>query len=617
MKNILLNEEKYGKELDFQTILENIDKYNINQIGISKEFLVTKDASYQFTDIDHPLFLSKFEGYDGYLHIDEDYYNNNKEEVENFLKEYIKFAKYRINIASTSLINDDILKEISANKNIKDVTLGSYSDKFLLDKETFDILNNKIINKIRTYGVDEDLKYNFNEIINYNTNRIIIGWYTYNDLINPDLDIDIMEEITTDQLEILKRINVEKTIELNYKNYDNIFNAINEINKINKNLKFIIQVDDNNKFNESLFKFNTESFDNVTLKVDMNNYTVKEYKENEQMLYDMIRPALELSPFEKFLYAYDIVKHFKKYQENKEDKSTSRDLYKIINNNDYMVCVGYSHLLKDLLSKLGINSIKYSVTVDRGFDQVDNLKSVIDDDIKTTPAHHARLIVNLTDPKYNIDGLYISDPTWDNVLDKDIYTHSLMTFNEVLDSGRYNYYSRVSLIELFYANNTQEFYDRVNYYMNKMIDNKSIYTSYDETIEMKFISDLVAKIKEIDNNYFNKLQDKYSALSDFKPYISLTSLTKEDISNIITDIKDYVISKNNNRITLQNYEDAIRVLYTKFYGLNSDEVEKEVKRTINDNKENYDKTFPLRYKINSDNEGEYYNEENKFNYHQR
>ena len=219
MKNILLNEEKYGKELDFQTILENIDKYNINQIGISKEFLVTKDASYQFTDIDHPLFLSKFEGYDGYLHIDEDYYNNNKEEVENFLKEYIKFAKYRINIASTSLINDDILKEISANKNIKDVTLGSYSDKFLLDKKTFDILNNKIINKIRTYGVDEDLKYNFNEIINYNTNRIIIGWYTYNDLINPDLDIDIMEEITTDQLEILKRINVEKTIELNSKIY--------------------------------------------------------------------------------------------------------------------------------------------------------------------------------------------------------------------------------------------------------------------------------------------------------------------------------------------------------------------------------------------------------------
>lgn len=615
MEKVLLNEKKYGECLHFDEILENIDKYNINQIGISKNLLVG-NKEYQFTDINHPVFLSNSKIFDGYLHIDSDYYNKNKEKVESFLIKYIKLVRSRINIASTSLINDNIINEISLNKNIEDVTLGSFSDQFLLDKKSFDILNNGTIKKIRTYGVEDDLKYNFDDIISYNSNRNVLGWYKYKDLIENDLDVLILDPLTIDEVEILKRLNVKKTIEIKSTDYDNILNSIKEINKVNNNLEFIIDVEDTNKFNLVLFNLDRVDFNNVFVKVKEDKFSINEYIQNEKMLYDMISPAINLSPYEKFLYAYDIVKHFKKYQENKEDKSMSRGLYKVINNNDYMVCVGYATLLKDLLTKLGINSVKYSVSVDTGFDNVNIMKSVIDEDVKTNMAHHARLLVNLKDEKYGIDGIYISDPTWDNILDKDIYTHALMTFNEVLDSGRYNYYSRNNLIELFYANNKEEFYDRVNYYMNKMIDNKSISLSEGETVEMRFVNNLVRIIKEIDEVYFNMLKEKYKVLEGFKPYLPL-KIEKEDIINIITDIKDYVLLENNNKITLEKLESALKVLYTNFYGLSDEDVDKEIKKTIEDNKNNYDISFPLRYKINSDNEAEYLSEENKYDHHQR
>ena len=48
------------------------------------------------------------------------------------------------------------------------------------------------------------------------------------------------------------------------------------------------------------------SLNNVKIMVDAEIYTYEEYYKFEKVLFEMIRPALNLSPFEKYLYAYNI-----------------------------------------------------------------------------------------------------------------------------------------------------------------------------------------------------------------------------------------------------------------------------------------------------------------------
>lgn len=97
-----------------------------------------------------------------------------------------------------------------------------------------------------------------------------------------------------------------------------------------------------------------------------------------------------LSPVEKVMYVYDIVKE-REYKESDDDRSKSRDLDKIISG-DKIVCVGYSNLFNAILNSLGINAIPL----------VDFSKK------------HQRSLVYIKDYKYNIDGIFEFDMTGDS-----------------------------------------------------------------------------------------------------------------------------------------------------------------------------------------------------------
>ncbi len=209
------------------------------------------------------------------------------------------------------------------------------------------------------------------------------------------------------------------------------------------------------------------SLNNVKIMVDAEIYTYEEYYKFEKVLFEMIRPALNLSPFEKFLYAYNIVKYYKKYNESSDNVFESRKLYDVLIN-DYIVCVGYAKMLVDLLDKLGIASTKYSLNVDVGFDNVNPHEENVAEDKKSTLGGHARVIVNLVDEKYGINGIYQSDPTWDNILDKDSYVYSLMTFDEASKNKRYLYIDK-NITNILYARNLEEFYNIVNTYMDNIL----------------------------------------------------------------------------------------------------------------------------------------------------
>lgn len=105
--------------------------------------------------------------------------------------------------------------------------------------------------------------------------------------------------------------------------------------------------------------------------------------------------SYDLSPLEKIMFVYDRVK-YRLYEDDLDDINSSRDLDKVLNG-DKIVCAGYSNLFTAVLISLGINSIP-----------------VIDLNIK-----HQRSLAYIKDAKYNIDGVYAFDPTWDKRKNKD------------------------------------------------------------------------------------------------------------------------------------------------------------------------------------------------------
>src|SRR5699024_2367451 len=127
-----------------------------------------------------------------------------------------------------------------------------------------------------------------------------------------------------------------------------IFRLIEILENNGHDSMIILRLKNKNKFNNYLFN-NLDVLKNqefIKIKVSNQIFPLNVYYNNEKKLFDIVSQVIKLSPFEKYLYVYDVVNKYKKYKENKEDKSMSRDLYKLLDN-EYMVCVGFSDLLRD------------------------------------------------------------------------------------------------------------------------------------------------------------------------------------------------------------------------------------------------------------------------------
>lgn len=106
---------------------------------------------------------------------------------------------------------------------------------------------------------------------------------------------------------------------------------------------------------------------------------------------------LDLSPMEAIMYVYDQVRN-RVYTFESEDESCfkSRDLSEVIFG-DKIVCTGYANTFNALLQYIGIDS--YIVSL---FE-------------RTNPNNgHARNVIYVKDDKYDIDGVYYFDPTWNS-----------------------------------------------------------------------------------------------------------------------------------------------------------------------------------------------------------
>ena len=112
----------------------------------------------------------------------------------------------------------------------------------------------------------------------------------------------------------------------------------------------------------------------------------------------------DLSPVEKLMYVYDILKTFQ--YKNSNFNVNSRDPHRIMLSGS-IVCRGYAALFNEIINGIddGISSIECGV-------------DTYDKDVFL--GGHSRNAVRVDDDKYGIHGLFVLDATWDSVkTDKD------------------------------------------------------------------------------------------------------------------------------------------------------------------------------------------------------
>lgn len=278
--------------------------------------------------------------------------------------------------------------------------------------------------------------------------------------------------------------------------------------------------------NESFFiNLNTDTPINIISKSDVTILSLTEMKQLNQKLDYMVEEIKNsnLSPYEKYIAAYNIVKSFKKYRFYLDNEGfdelisdQSRNPYLVLIN-QYIVCAGYTALLKSLLQKLNIPSHDWILYVSEKSEATIKLKK---------PLAHSRLCVNIVDEKYRINGYFMSDPTFDNVSkenkDLDGYQYLSMSIRETHD------YDEKSPSYYYFSFDPESFNDQM-------------FINTDEYLQKKFnFEEILEIVIDLDPEFHNEL-------------LSL----KDDKEKINNAIKKHFTEKTSNSIQLKDKYDAI------------------------------------------------------------
>ena len=222
--------------------------------------------------------------------------------------------------------------------------------------------------------------------------------YTYDEFFKDDYTLQINGSID-DITYFIKHNKIEnKEIIISNNNNSLSINDEEYIERLNKELKNKYRIYLKTNGNEELVKLEDYQY---TIEY-INNIAEKTREKN-------------LSPFESLVYVYDIVRDRVYNSEGTNDPaSTSRDLTSVIKG-EKIVCLGFSEIFNAVVKKLGYDSkIQYLYVQDK-------------------KSGHARNEVYVKDEKYNIEGIYIFDPTAGSK-DDDTNNH----FDSYLFCGRTN-----------------------------------------------------------------------------------------------------------------------------------------------------------------------------------
>lgn len=603
------------KILTIEEIKNNLNRLDIEAIDLTcEEYYRREDGviSILHNDKEHPLVLHD-NIFSKVLKINPKWYLENQEVADELIRYICKnINQEKIKIYEKALIDDKLIDSICANKNLTIIDLRTYESEkgYILTKEHYQKFKESNKKTIDTDGIVDGLQDNFDPIINYNNSKHLIEMYKYKDLTTEE-KLYIDEILTDEEISYLEYLNPNSTIYFQNESWKNIDKIKEKLEKLGKQNKLVIDIKEKEEFNKLILKTNIISKD-IYVKNEGETLLLKDYLRFEKQLYEMIEEAKDLSPFEKYIYAYNKTKTFKKYKENTEDKSQSRDLYKILENK-FMVCVGFSEMFGDLLNKLEIKNNDLSVSVDISYDKAYKGEEEIEGIEKITEkGGHARRYIYIKDEKYGIDGYYISDPTWDNDLEHDYYNHLAMTNEEVTNARRYIWINKYNSSELLNVKSIEEFYQKINFLLDRE-KNPFLFGNIEEIEKENLnerIKDLINdQIKPLDPNYIEQLKNKYSFINKYKwP-------KNQDITDLIYDLGEYIVNHVNKEIKGETIIEAVGNVYQKVYGYKEEEWENKKEQLIEENKERQSKSFPKRYRTNDNGfEEVIMNEKNKFEF---
>lgn len=568
---------KYIKEND-KIVFSVIDKDGLQDGSITTYFIdkVKETAKEQnvkitFVDDEHPFFYDSLDN----IYFSKEFFNKNKDIILSTIED-IMFKKESVFISKYAY-SDELVKNLCLT-----ATTISFDEEIEVPEDVIKILKR---NRINTY------QYKKGEKLSISTDQIL--GQNYSDVTSSSSDIYLKNNIT--DLENLKVIPEYKTIHIKQVNefeedavltedYDSLYNIISTLRENNQNNKVIVYIKNRNAFSKS--KLYNSDFDIVIDGIDIEPYKLQELKEEDKLLDLMIKDIKNsnYSMFEKYIAAYNIVKKFKKYLESSNDKDESRYVKKLLNN-DYMVCVGYANLLEELLKRLDIKTYHYNVSTDISYDEGFTLEEK-----EIELAGHARVIVKIDDPKYDINGVYVADPTWDNDLKDDYYNHALMSFDK---TGMEKRMFRLSSEDLIMnVKNMEEFSYKVNFLIehekssvfNKNLDEKSKETnairSLVNTINSILISLFPEKYKELKKRYPNILID----ITDIK-----------EINEFITNAGEIFISNLGKDVLVNKIIEAAGVVNKDVFGFSLEQAKIYNEHVLQMNIESDKVQFPYYY----------------------
>lgn len=306
--------------------------------------------------------------------------------------------------------SNNIYLYVSENENIEDVFSDSksikkcLSDAIKLDKE-MEIEETKFRKYLKGLLNKED---SFYKDIYSNSDTIYI-YGTFK---------DIVKFITNNPSILNKHIVLENEFDLNDADYLIIKEHLSKYNNI------LYSISGNDK------KVSYEELDKTFNIIDS--------------LVEQVR-CMDFSPIEQVMYLYDIVRDKVYTRETEEEgKEASRDLTSVLLGKK-RVCVGYANIMCSVLNKLGFKN------------QVFNLDPTKGD------KGHARNLVYVNDDKYDIDGYYFFDATWDSKKEEDSinYLFSYRFFANTLE--QMTYYDRGRLYSSDYpCFNESKFYEAMD-----------------------------------------------------------------------------------------------------------------------------------------------------------
>lgn len=309
-----------------------------------------------------------------------------------------------------------------------------------------------------------------------------------------------------------------------------------------------VNLDDFMNYENYFLNLNTEIPINIISQKNVSILSLNEMKELNSRLDYMVAEIKNssLSPYEKYIAAYNIVKSFKKYRLYLDNEGIdevvsdqSRNPYLVLTN-QYIVCAGYSSLLHLLLKKLDIPSHEWIIGVS---DKSEAVASSVSKDNDT----HARLYVHIVDDKYGINGYYMCDPTFDSV-DKESsdlhgYRHLSMSCGESHDYGKdtpsYYYFSHDDVF------NDQMFIN-IDDYLEKSDSLYEIFTIIQD-LDPVFYSQLSELDSEEEQKEAIKKHFKektYRAISLEKKYTAIISVLEFQNKKEFSDSEKQTIYEN-------------------------------------------------------------------------